>query len=218
MFQVHLQMWRNFGTPGQKVTRKGTYHSWSKAEVRWTEVGMLFFFQMSMRMLLHGRFFLIDKKHMPKEYVCKKTYYVLSVCIWCMALLDIPKFMQPRGSGTPIRLNPNQDSKRVDPHEDGERLEPPHGIPEFVALKSSRWNEVNTHDDSFFWTAPHAGFCFFGRNIERFRKIFGQLMIKCPARNRTMVFYFWFIVRRWEGNKILVIVSSKMPYNSLILI
>ena len=27
-------------------------------------------------------------------------------------------------------------------------------------------------------------------NIERFRKIFGQLMIKCPARNRTMVFYF----------------------------
>ena len=62
-------------------------------------------------------------------------------------------------------------------------------------------------------------FLFFsGRNIERFRKIFGQLMIKCPARNRTMVFYFWFIVRRWEGNKILVIVSSKTPYNSLILI
>ena len=71
----------------------------------------------------------------------------------------------------------------------------------------------------FFGQHLMQDFLFFsGRNIERFRKIFGQLMIKCPARNRTMVFYFWFIVRRWEGNKILVIVSSKTPYNSLILI
>lgn len=108
MFQVHLQMWRNFGTPWQKVTRKGTYHSWSKAEVRWTEVGMLFYFLDVTGMLLHAGFFW-QKKHMPKKYVCKKTYYVLSVCIWCMGWRvgpgpDIPEFILALGDHPLPRL------------------------------------------------------------------------------------------------------------------
>lgn len=167
MFQVHLQMWRNFGTPWQKVTKKGTYHSWSKAEVRWTEVGTLFYFLDVTGMLLHAGFFW-QKKHMPKKYVCKKTYYVLSVCIWCMGWRvgsgpDIPEFMLgPGGSPpSPPRIRIRIRSVSIHMRTSRERLEPPNGIPEFVALKSGRWNEVNTHDDSFFWTAPHAGFFVF---------------------------------------------------------
>lgn len=112
--------------------------------------------------------FFWQKKHMPKKYVCKKTYYVLSVCIWCMGWRvgpgpDIPEFMLgPGGSPpSPPRIRIRIRSVSIHMRTSRERLEPPNGIPEFVALKSGRWNQVNTHDDSFFWTAPHAGFFVF---------------------------------------------------------
>ena len=164
----------------------------------------------------------LTKKRMPKKYkICVQKNMLRFKCLHVMYGLNSgPWHLRVYAAKgiTPIRLGSESGFEACRSTWGRWAIGAPPWNSGVCCFEKWPMKEVNTHDDSFFWTAPHAGFCFFCRNIERFRKIFGQLMIKCPARNRTMVFYSWFIVRRWEGNKILVIVSSKTPYNSLILI